>query len=280
MNLGAHMSIAGGVYKALERGKYIGCNVVQIFTKNQTRWSSPPLKAEDIELFIKLKPHFFSVFAHASYLINLASPDRAVYRKSVNNLAEELMRCHSLRITMLVLHPGSHMGDGESKGIMRVVQGIQASYAQSRAYEVEILLETTSGQGTSLGSRFEHLRDIMGELVSRKYNIDICLDTCHIFSAGYDIRDPESYTRTWQEFDARLGMPRLKAIHLNDSKRGPGSRIDRHEHIGQGEIGLQGFKLILNDPALSSIPMSLETPKGPDLKDDIENLSLLRSLRS
>ncbi len=278
MNLGAHMSIAGGVHRALERGLSAGCNVVQIFTKNQTRWSSPPLKDEDVEKFLKLKLKFFSVFAHASYLINLASPDNELYLKSVNNLTEELRRCQALGINMIILHPGFHKGSGEKEGIRRIARGIKDVYNHAVLDDVEILLETTSGQGTALGSRFEHLRDIIADLPD-DYKIGACLDTCHIFSAGYDIRDESSYSRTWIEFDLKIGLSRLKAIHLNDSKKDLGSARDRHEHIGKGKIGLSGFRLLVTDARFRLVPMSLETPKGPDLKEDRINLSVLRSLR-
>ena len=279
MNLGAHMSIAGGIHKALERGRSAGCHAVQIFTKNQTRWACPPLKHQEVEIFHSLKSEFYSVFVHASYLINLASPDEELFFKSVRSLAVELDRCRILGLKLLILHPGFSKEDDKANGIRRIIRGLEAAYDQSDTAEVEILLETMSGQGSVLGSRFEELREIMGELKADGYPAGICLDTCHIFSAGYDLREPESYHSTWAEFEEKLGLSSLKVIHLNDSKGELGSHIDRHEHIGQGKIGLKGFELMVSDPRLKNIPMSLETPKGPGLEEDIKNLNLLRSLR-
>ena len=277
MNLGAHMSIAGGVYKALERGESAGCNVVQIFTRNQTRWVSPPLKAEDVEKFRQRSPRFFSIFAHSSYLINLATPDKGLFKKSVGALAEELARCRTLGIEMLVLHPGAHKDQGETAGIQGIAEGLRLAYEQSAAGEVRVLLETTAGQGTHIGYRFEHLRDILS--AADRLNLGVCFDTCHVFAAGYELRAPESYRQTWRQFDRCLGRQALRAIHLNDSKKGFNSHKDRHAHIGQGEIGLAGFQLLMADAGLSRIPMSLETPKGDDLREDVENLKILRKLR-
>ncbi len=279
MNLGAHMSIAGGVHLALERGKQTGCNVVQIFTKNQTRWSSPPLKEDTAEKFLRLKENFFSVFAHASYLINLASPDIDLSLKSIDALIDEMARCGKLGITMLVVHPGSYTTGTETEGIRRIAESLIEVYDRSENQEVSILLETTAGQGTSIGYKFEHLRDILAETEKYSCKIGICIDTCHIFAAGYNFSDLSLYNRLTDKFNNIVGLTKLRAVHLNDSKKTCGSRIDRHEHIGKGMIGLNGFKHLLTDSRLRNIPMCLETPKGKDMHEDAVNLAVLRSLR-
>jgi len=273
------MSIAGGMSRALERARLAGCNAVQVFTRNQMRWSSPPLNDEDVRHFRAASAGFFSVFAHASYLINPASPDESQFQRSVSALAEELMRCRRLGIGMLVLHPGSHRGSGEAAGIRRVAEALNRACELAGTREVRILLETTAGQGSSLGCRFEQLRDMLDCLAAGSCPAGVCVDTCHIFAAGYDLRVRKTYEHTWSLFESCLGFPCLYAVHLNDSKRGLGSRIDRHEHIGRGEIGEGAFRLLVRDPRLRQLPMVLETPKGPDLREDRENLALLRRLR-
>jgi deoxyribonuclease-4 len=279
MNLGAHMSIAGGMSRALERARLAGCNAVQVFTRNQMRWASPPLNDEDVRLFKAASAGFFSVFAHASYLINPASPDNEQFHRSVAALAEELNRCRRLGIGMLVLHPGSHRGAGESAGIRRVSEALNRACELAGTEEVRILLETTAGQGSSLGCRFEQLRDMLAGLAGGPCPAGVCVDTCHIFAAGYDLRAREAYEDTWSLFESCLGFSSLYAVHLNDSKRELGSRRDRHEHIGRGRIGSEGFRLLMQDPRLQHLPMVLETPKNPDLQEDRENLALLRGLR-
>lgn len=279
MNLGAHMSIAGGLSRALERGSLAGCGSVQIFTRNQTRWSSPPLDPEESGRFRTAAAGFFAVFAHASYLINPASPEDTLFRRSVAALAEELARCRCLGIGMLVLHPGAHRGSGEKAGIRRVVAALSQAWELAAVSGVRLLLETTAGQGSSLGCRFEHLRDMLDGLASGSCPAGVCLDSCHIFAAGYDIRERAAYERTWGRFRGCLGLSSLHALHLNDSRRELGSRVDRHEHIGRGLIGREGFRLLVQDPRLRLLPMVLETPKGPALREDRENLALLRALR-
>jgi deoxyribonuclease-4 len=279
MNLGAHMSIAGGLARALDRGRLAGCNAVQVFTRNQTRWTSPPMDEEDARRFRSEAAGFFAVFAHASYLINLASPEQTLVRRSVTALAEELIRCRRLGIAMLVLHPGAHRGAGEKAGIRRVVEALKTAFDLAGGRDVRVLLETTAGQGSSLGCRFEQLRDMLDGLASGPYPAGICLDTCHIFAAGYDIRDSSAYERTWSHFQTCLGLSSLFAVHLNDSKRELGCRVDRHEHIGRGMIGPDGFRLMVGDARLRHLPMVLETPKGPELGEDRENLAFLRDLR-
>lgn len=280
MNLGAHMSIAGSIDLALDRGKKAECSVVQIFTKNQAQWASRPLTDAEIESFRLKKQNFFSVFAHSSYLINLASPDSVLLSKSVNALAEELKRCSVLGINKLVLHPGSYIRGTETEGIHRIAKALKKVFDIFTEGDVTILLETTAGQGTAIGYRFEHLRDILAETYSYGEQIGICIDTCHIFAAGYNFSTPVLYDRLKKYFNATVGLSKLGAIHINDSKKALGSRVDRHEHIGRGMIGLESFRSILTDPDLRNIPMSLETPKGKDMEEDRINLSLLRRLRA
>jgi deoxyribonuclease-4 len=288
------MSIAGGVYRALERGAAVGCRAVQIFTRNQLRWDSPPLDPEDAVRFRRLAVELFTgrsaaddgpekndrppLLAHASYLINLAAPDALVWERSVAALAEELRRCAVLGIPMLVLHPGAHKGAGTGKGVLRLADGLEESYHIAASPNVEVLLETTAGTGTTLGGSFEELRDLLGTVSTRRLPCAVCLDTCHVFAAGYDLRSSEVYRKTWEQFDRSVGRARLRAIHLNDSRGALGSRSDRHEHIGRGQIGLTGFSRLVNDPALTRVPGILETPKGKEMNEDVENLRRLRGL--
>jgi deoxyribonuclease-4 len=273
------MSIAGGVHRALERGISIGCRAVQIFVKNQLRWSAPPLAEEDIRAFRELLPRLAGVFAHTAYLINLASPDEQIFARSVAGLAEELRRCRALGIELLVMHPGAHLGSGPKAGIRRLAQGVRQAYEQAETREVTLLLETTAGRGTLLGGRFEELRDMMDRLAGRRsVPAGICLDTCHVFSAGYELRNREGYERTLSSLRRAVGLSSLKALHLNDTEGKLGSGVDRHAHIGRGRIGLAGFRLLLGDRRLRNLPGVLETPKSEDLHEDVENLARLRRL--
>jgi deoxyribonuclease-4 len=278
--LGAHMSISGGIFNSLLEGEKVGCNTIQIFTKSSNQWQAKPLNREEIEKFYreqqrtKIKP----VVAHNSYLINLGSPQTDLLKKSKDSMLIELERCEKLSIPYLIIHPGSHLGDGETKGIKRIVDSINWLFDKTVRYKVKILLETTAGQGTNIGYRFEQLAEIM-ESVKDKKRVGICYDTCHTFAAGYDIRDKESYEKTWKEFDEILGIKNLLVIHMNDSKKTLGSKVDRHEHIGRGEVGLAGFRLFMNDKRWENIPKILETPKKEDkLKLDKMNLATLRRL--
>lgn len=274
------MSIAGGIQKALQRAASIPCEVVQIFTKNQLRWTAPPLREEEIRVFRKHRGEFKHVLAHASYLINLASPEDKVYRKSVSALEQELYRCHALGIPALVLHPGYHLGLGEDRGIERLVTGVRSAYEGSGCIDVLLALETTAGRGSSLGASFEQLKTIVSAVEAYGFPVGICFDTCHVFAAGYELRTRSGYDSTWQKFDGIIGRKYLIALHLNDSKGGLGSGKDRHEHIGKGRIGLPGFRLLSQDDRLFRIPGILETPKGRDMREDVENLRILRSLTS
>lgn len=277
--LGAHMSIEGGFDKAIDRGKSIRCTTIQIFTKSNTQWRAVPLKKSVIEDFrIKKEESGISpVFGHNCYLINLASNDKEIYKKSMETLLAELSRCETLGIPFLVMHPGSHMGAGEKEGMKRIAESLDEIFDKITNYKVQIALETTAGQGRNVGYRFEQIAEIIG-LMKYKKRAGVCLDTCHIFAAGYDIRDKKSYEKTIDEFDRIIGIGRLMAIHMNDSKKELGSRVDRHWHIGKGFIGLEAFRLIMNDERFRKIPKVLETPKEADMKEDVMNLRVLKSL--
>ncbi|MEX2173415.1 MAG: deoxyribonuclease IV [Pirellulaceae bacterium] len=279
--LGAHMSIAGGYYKAVEEAHRCGCDVVQIFTKNNNQWRAKPIADDEATRFAaalrELK--IAHPLSHASYLINLASPVAELWEKSVAALAVELERAARLGIPYVVVHPGSYTTSNETDGLAAVARGLSAVYALLPHDSSQVLLEITAGQGTNLGWKFAHLAEILAQ-TQQPERVGICFDTCHAFAAGYDLREPSVYRAMWGEFDELLGLARLKAIHLNDSKRELGSRIDRHEHIGCGQIGLGGFRLLLTDERLLHIPMYLETPKEDPQEEpwDVVNLRTLREL--
>jgi deoxyribonuclease-4 len=277
--LGSHMSIDGGLHAALQRGASIQCNTIQIFTKNSNQWKSQPLTQDEIETYkrAQAKANISVVVAHASYLINLCSTNKSTRHLSREAFAEELRRCEALGIPALIFHPGSHIGAGEEAGLKLIAESLNRIHGSTPDIHTLSTLETTAGQGTNLGYRFEQLRTII-DLVEAKERMGVCLDTCHLFAAGYPIHTEEGWERTIVEFDQILGLKRLVAIHVNDSKKGLGSRIDRHEQIGKGEMGLTGFKMLMNDPHVSHIPKILETEKSEDLHEDVENMSLLKSL--
>jgi deoxyribonuclease-4 len=279
--LGAHQSIAGGVEKALARGQEVGCDTIQIFVKTPNRWVSKALAEENVAAFKEAvaETGIWPVFAHSLYLINLATPDNALWQKSLDALTDDLERCELLGLPGLVIHPGSHMGSGEEAGIARISSALDEVHARLLGYSVQVWLETTAGQGAHLGYTFTQLRAIING-VKEPARLGVCFDTAHAFAAGYELRTPEGYEATWTQFDETLGFDRLKALHLNDSKKELGSRVDRHDHIGKGLLGLEPFRLLLNDPRLCGLPMTLETDKGPDLAEDKENLAVLRSLIS
>jgi deoxyribonuclease-4 len=217
------------------------------------------------------------VFAHALYLINLATPDGTLWHKSLDALTDDLERCERLGLPGLVIHPGSHRGSGEEQGLTRISGALDQVHSRLPGYAVQVWLETTAGQGDHLGYTFGQLRAMI-DGVAQPERLGVCFDTAHVFAAGYDLRDSSGYESTWSAFDDELGLDRLRAIHLNDSKRDLGSRVDRHEHIGKGLLGLEPFRLLVNDPRFRGVPMTLETEKGPDLAEDRENLAVLRSL--
>lgn len=279
MLLGAHMSIAGGVDKALIRGGSIGCQAIQIFLKNNTQWSGRPYTEEERQNFFRFKKRFRTevVFAHDCYLINLASADAEVRRKSLLALEDECIRAEQLELPFLVIHPGSHLGQGEEVGLRRIGEGVRQIIGRTAESAVRILFETTAGQGTSLGYRFDHLAELLA-FVGSEARTGICFDTAHVFAAGHDLRSARTYATTFRRFDDIVGLKHLYVFHLNDSQKPLGSRVDRHEHIGRGLLGLETFRRLLNDKRFRDLPMVLETPKGPDLREDIENLRVLRSL--
>lgn len=277
--LGAHMSIAGGIHRALERGHDLGCTAIQIFTKNATRWKADALTPEAISLFKRERQRTgIIVVAHDSYLINLASPDPELLEKSVAGFMDEMERAEQLEIPFIVMHPGSHKGCGEDEGLRSVIRAFNRLLKETAGFRVNILVENTAGQGTALGHSFEQLGRIIEETVEPE-RIGVCLDTCHAFAAGYDLRDKEGYGTAMEELDSLVGLDRLKVLHLNDCKKGLGSRVDRHEHIGGGTLGLNCFQLIMNDRRLEDAPKFLETPKFLDGRDmDPVNLELLRGM--
>lgn len=279
--LGAHMSTSGGVHTAFERGESIGCTTMQVFTKNNNQWRAHALSAEDIQNYktAEAKARISPVVAHAAYLINLCASNANTLKNSRAALADELRRCDALGIHALIFHPGAHVGAGEETGIARIAESINIVHRGTRGVVTFTALEITAGQGSVLGYRFEQLAQIIG-LVEEKHRMAVCIDTCHLFAAGYDISTQEGWDNTMQQFDDCVGLKRLVAVHVNDSKKELGSRVDRHDHIGKGQIGLAGFRAMMNDPRLERIPKILETEKSEDMHEDIENMNVLRSLVS
>lgn len=274
--IGFHCSAAGGPARALERASKLGINTVQLFLKNNNRWQGPPISEAQREEFLSLNRRYgpYRLFAHSGYLINPAG-DGEVLTKSRTALADELHRADFLDIPFLVLHPGSHRDLGREEGIRRIVETLDMALRKDGG-TTRILLETTAGQGTSIGHRFEDLAEIISSC-RESDRLAVCLDTAHIFAAGYDLVEAEGYEKTINEFSRILGLEMLQLIHLNDSKRECGSRVDRHEHIGEGLIGSRGLGNILNDPRLAEVPLILETPK-PDPDSDARNLQRLLKL--
>ena len=277
---GAHMSISGGIALAFDRLAQVEGEALQIFTANQRQWQPKTPTAAEIETFKvrRRQAAGVPVAAHDSYLINLASPNPETEGKSLAAFSEELRRCAALGVEYLIMHPGSHLGEGVEAGLRRFTANLDRAIGEADiGLQVMVLLETTAGQGTNLGASFEELATIIAASAHPK-QLGVCYDTCHTFAAGYDIRTPKGYAETMARFDQLLGLERLRFFHLNDAGKGLGSRIDRHAHIGQGEITVEGFRNLVNDPRFSNHPMVLETPKSEDLHEDRENLQLLRSL--
>ncbi len=274
------MSIAGGMEKAPLRGDEVGCDTIQVFTKSNRQWRAKPLTEQEVNAFRTnlAATGIGPVVAHDCYLINLAAPAASVWKQSVAAFRDEMERAERLGIPYLVTHPGAHLGAGEAEGIARVAEALNALHAALPDLALMVLLETTAGQGTSLGHRFEELAAILERMEARE-RLGICLDTCHLFAGGYELRTPAGYARTMQELHACVGTDRVKAIHVNDSKGGLGSRVDRHAHIGEGALGLPAFRLLLNDRRFRRVPMILETPKdGDGGVADRRNLARLRRL--
>ncbi len=320
--LGAHMSIAGGFEKSIERGLKVGCQTVQIFSKSNNQWEAPPIAPETAGRFRKAmrESGIGPIFAHTAYLINVGSPEKETHDRSRQALKVEVERATALGLAFIVLHPGSHknrrptnkedeIGGGrirrardneptfgeasrvgeagpvsapeelENSCIERIAKTVAEVIRQTNGSPVKVLYEIAAGQGSAVGYRFEHLAGLL-KLTGHPDRTGICLDTCHLFAAGYDFRTPAGYEKMTAEFDRLVGLNRVEAIHLNDSKKELGARVDRHEHIGQGQIGLEGFRSLLNDSRLNRVPMVLETPKDEKtLAEDVMNLRVLRSLK-
>ena len=277
MSIGAHVSIAGGVEKAPARLHEVGGETLQVFVRSNLRWSFPALEPAGARAFRKAVKELgiSPVLAHASYLDNLASSSPDIRRRSFENMIDEVRRCHTLGISGLVIHPGAHPANPHL-AVELLCNALNDIIEQTSDTRVRVLLETTAGQGSQLGGRFEELRAVIDGIKKPK-RIGVCVDTCHIFAAGYDIRTREAYERTFAEFDSVVGIGQIHAFHANDCKGVLGSRLDRHQHIGRGHIGKDAFGLLVNDPRFARLPVIIETPKKDDW--DVKNISLLKELR-
>jgi deoxyribonuclease IV len=274
------MSIAGGLDLSIERGAAIGCSAIQIFNKSSNQWAARSLGDEEVARFraARTRASIHPVISHDSYLVNLCSPDDVLYRKSIEALVVELLRCDRLDVEWLVVHPGGHMGQGEAFGIERMAGALDEIHSRVPECRTGIAIETMAGQGTVIGHRFDQIGEILAR-VRRSERLGVCLDTCHVFAAGYDLRTGEAYSETWRRFDSEIGLKRLSVVHVNDSKKDLGCRVDRHEHIGKGFLGLSAFRLLMNDERLLSVPFLLETPKDETTcREDVINLTELMAL--
>jgi len=279
---GAHMSSAGGLHNAIVEAEKHSCEAVQLFTKAPSQWRAPAITAEAAAQFhtVRSETGIQATMVHDAYLINLASPDDAIRQKSISAFADEVERAEQIGADFLVMHPGAHMGIGEEEGCARVVEAMNQVISRTDTRRVRILVETTAGQGTTLGHRFEHIATILAGIDAPE-RFGVCFDTCHVFAAGYPLSPRRAYLKTWREFDRLIGIERLFAFHLNDSAKPMGSRVDRHAHIGLGELGIEPFAFIVRDRRFRKLPMVLETPKGAHPKDgdwDHVNLATLRRL--
>lgn len=274
------MSIAGGLHLALERGAALGCFAVQIFVKNQRQWAARPLGDDEARAFraARRSTGVPAVFAHASYLINLASPDPIAWERAVSFFTDELERAEALGLSCVAIHPGSHLGAGIEAGLDRVARAVREVLRRTRGYRVRVALENTAGGGGTVGRTFGELGALLTRLQGAR-RVGVCLDTCHLFAAGYDIRSAAGYHAAMDECAREVGMSRVLAFHLNDARASLGSGLDRHEHIGRGHLGLPAFRLLLNDPRFATVPKVLETPKDPEPQADLRNLATLRRLR-
>ncbi len=273
------MSIAGGISLSLDRGRDLDCRTIQIFTRNATQWKAPPLSEEEVLSFKNMQKQtgISPVVVHDSYLINIASPDPGKLAASLKSLQEEMERTEALGIPYLVMHPGAHMGAGEEEGLLKISRSLNDLHKKTSGFSMKILLETTAGQGTNLGYRFEQIERIMASVIEPE-RLGVCVDTCHIFAAGYDIRTSQGYEETVNSLVALFGLEKIRCIHVNDSQKEFGSRVDRHEHIGQGKIGLTAFRCLMKDPRFLNVPKILETPKGDNDDMDRQNLDRLLKL--
>ena len=279
-DIGAHMSIAGGLHLALERGAAIGCSAVQIFLKNQRQWAARPLEEAEVRAFRRARraTGIRPVFAHSSYLINLCSPVPVALRQAVDAFTDELERAEALGLSCVVIHPGSHMGSGLEAGLTCVTAALDEALKRTAGYRVKVALENTAGGGNTVGRTFGELGALLRRS-ARPERLGVCIDTCHLFAAGYDIRRRAGYERAVTECAAAVGLRRVLAFHLNDAKAPLGSGLDRHEHIGNGRLGLGPFRLLLNDTRFARVPKVLETPKEPEPQADLRNLAVLRRLK-
>jgi deoxyribonuclease-4 len=285
MRLGAHMSVSAGKHLAIEKGKSIDCETIQMFIRNVRGWKSKPLEQKEIDQFLEVKSKFnkeiWPIFSHNSYLINLATSDEEKLNKSYEAMLDELIKAEQLQLDFVVIHPGTYNYEDENEtkksGLRRIAQQINKLFNDTKGAKIKILLETVAGQGHNLGRKFYHLKEIIDNIEDKK-RIGICFDTCHSFASGYDFTTTQKYNEMWNEFDDIIGLEFLLSFHLNDSEQGLGSRVDRHTHIGQGKIGKEPFGFFLNDSRFLEHPGVLETPKGEDMKEDVMNLGILRSL--
>lgn len=275
--IGAHMPTTGGLYKAITSGHEIGCTAVQLFTASPRQWRARPLSEEDITAFARAREEtgIHTVISHDSYLINLAAPNEDILQRSREAFLDELQRAEALGIPWVVTHMGAYLDSSEEDGLRVLGESVRLLLQQTEGMKAGIALETTAGQGTNLGYRFEHLARII-EMAGGSERVGVCFDTCHVFVAGYDIRTPEAISATLDEFDRVIGLDRLKVIHVNDAKKPLGSRVDRHEHIGDGELGKETFRILLQEPRLTHIPVILETPEAEKMHP--ENLRRLKEL--
>lgn len=274
---GAHMSIAGGMHLAIKRGEFIGCSAIQIFTKNNRQWAAKPLHQEDIDLFKTTwkKSSIQSIIAHATYLINIASSNKELEQKSIKALSDELDRCNKLEIPYLVLHPGSYTNAEKEEALIQITHNLDHIFEKTDG-KTSVLLEIMAGQGSSLCSSFEELAHVI-HLSQHKRNLGVCFDTCHAFAAGYDFRTKQDYNEMWKLFDKTIGLNKLHAIHVNDSKTECNSHVDKHADIGKGKLGLEAFKLLFNDKRFFNIPKILETPHKTT-EDFIPNMETIYKL--
>ncbi len=273
------MSIAGGVHKAVERAVSVGATALQIFTSSSNQWHARSIPEDEAKVFrdAVAAAGIVRPFAHNTYLVNLASPKDDLWEKSIVAMEGEITRAEALGLSYLVMHPGSHVGSGEEPGLARIAGAVNRLHAKFQDVKVRLCFEVTAGQGTNLGCRFEHLASLFGKIEASE-RMGVCLDTCHLFASGYDVSTAEGWKKVTTEFDRIVGIRRIRCFHINDSKKGLGCRVDRHEHIGKGAMGIEAFRAIVNDPRFRECPMVLETPKDEDLATDRVNLAALRGL--
>jgi deoxyribonuclease IV len=272
IRIGAHTSISGGVSESIPRAVALGFTAAQIFVKNNKQWFAPELKPEEVELFRRRRDEAdLVVFGHNSYLVNPGSPKPDVFDTSVKSLIAELERADALGLPFLVMHPGAHGGAGEEEGLKRVVEGLNQVTRVTPKVKTRLAIENTAGQGSCLGAKFEHLAYLLNH-VAEPQRFGVCLDTAHLLESGYDIRDAKSYEATFREFEKVIGVSWLLGWHLNDSKTPLGSRVDRHEHLGEGHVGMETFRLLMQDKRWRHLPKVLETPKSEDMHEDVESL--------